>query len=240
MRRHWPQVRGGLLALAIALSLIDGCPIPPEKVARPWQLMFVKVIKPVQTLLLTPFTWITRWSRTHQRWALFQAVGSKQWRFEVQGRVATPAGVDWVTVYKANDDGYQDEADLLEYRKLRAVWNPTDAMSGYTKFANWYMGHVLERHPEFLGVRLRIQKVTLWHGEVTDTGEFDHYQSRERGTPTLSKPPAPHVPGAPRPSPPPVLPLPFTRPIPVMRPPDAGSPPDARTAVDVAPSGAAP
>ncbi len=183
--RVWPHTRGALLLLVFLLGGIDGCPIPPKGKERKWQKPYLEAVRPVQQKLLSPFKFVTKWGRFHQRWALFQAVGRKQWRMEVAGR--TPEGT-WQIIYRAGDPRYQEQWEMLEFRKLRAIWNPTDAMSGYSKFTSWLLVKVLEEHPEFQGARIRMEEVRLDRGTVWDTGEFKHMQTRERMAPPRTPP----------------------------------------------------
>ena len=52
IRRRWPEVRAGLIALAIALGLVDGCPLPAPEHVLPWQAPIVDVVRPIQHAIL--------------------------------------------------------------------------------------------------------------------------------------------------------------------------------------------
>lgn len=175
--RFWRHGRAFLIAFAIFLGCVDGLPMPPKGKERGWQKPVTEVVRPVQQKILKPFKFVTKWARFHQRWALFQAVGVKQWRMEISGRTADG---QWQIIYRANDTRYEAYKDMLEFRKIRASWNPTDTMSGYNKFANWIMNKVLKDYPLFTASRVRMEKVRLDRGAVNDTGEFSHVQVRER------------------------------------------------------------
>src|SRR5262245_5053778 len=99
-RRSWPRVRAGLIALAVIVGLVDGCPIPRvgrremehplERVElEQWVRRLGKVgirttpealagavlstsrrLARVQSLLLTPFEPVREVAQLRQRWKL--------------------------------------------------------------------------------------------------------------------------------------------------------------------------
>jgi len=164
------QLRAALIALAIIVGLIDGLPLPPRAEAKPWQRPLVDAIQPVQRALLVPFAWIARDLKFTQRWALFQAADAQRFRIEVAGRTADGA---WRVVYRAGDAGAREDADLLEYRRVRGAYNPTNRPTGqYSAFVTWLAARIRAAHPELLAVRVRMQNVTIDHGTVRDEGTF--------------------------------------------------------------------
>lgn len=179
--RRWPEVRAGLIALAITLGLIDGCPLPPAQYVRPWQAPIVDVVRPVQQALLTPVRWIPRYLRFSQRWALFQVAGRDAHRLEIQGRVL---GGPWQLLFRAGDPAHAAYAELLHPERVRGTWDPTDRpMSQYPAFARWLTLRVLDDHPELQTVRLRYEKIIIDDGTVRGTGTYVYPFGRERGTP---------------------------------------------------------
>jgi hypothetical protein len=135
--------------------------------ADPWQRPLVETIQPIQRGALAPFAWVTRELRFTQRWALFQAASPRRFRMEVEGRDRAGA---WRTLYRAGDGG--EDAELLEYRRIRGAWNPTSRpMATYTAFADWLATRHFAAHADLVAVRIRMERVTISSGTVTGTGE---------------------------------------------------------------------
>lgn len=178
-RRRWPEVRAGLIALAIVLGLVDGCPLPSPQYVRPWQAPIVDVVRPIQHAILAPFRWITRHLRFSQRWALFQVAERDAHRLEIDGRVH---GGPWQPLFRAGDPAHAAYADLLEQERVRGAWDPTDRpMSQYPALARWLTQRVLDDHPELQAVRLRFEKIVIDEGTVRGTGIYVYPFGRERG-----------------------------------------------------------
>lgn len=177
--KRWPQLRGGLIALAITIGLVDGCPLPPPQYVAAWQRPIVDVVRPVQRAVMTPFRWITRVFLVTQRWALFQVAPRDRYRLEVEGR----RGDDWQLVFRAGDPAHDEYAGLLLDERVRGAWNPLDrpAMQ-FGPFSDWFLGKVLADHPEYGAARLRFERIVLApeDGEVRGTGAFVMPMERSR------------------------------------------------------------
>lgn len=176
--RRWPAIRASLIALALVLGLVDGCPLPPERYVT-WQRPIVDVVRPVQEAVMAPFAWIPRGLRVSQRWALMQAAPRERLRFTVEGR--GPDGT-WSVIYRANDPDHAAFADLLETHHVWGAWNPTDHLMGqYPAFVRWFTAHALAERTELTAVRTSFEKVILEDGELRGTGERTSVMTRERG-----------------------------------------------------------
>ncbi|MGE0870267.1 MAG: hypothetical protein AB7P03_17005 [Kofleriaceae bacterium] len=173
---RWRAIRAGLIALAITIAMIDGCPIPPPDETLAWQEWYATPIRRARNRLLRPFRWISRDLRLSQRWALFQSVTPDRFRLTVEGRlpVAGASSGEWSRVfYRAGDPALDDYEALLEYRRVRGAWNPSGKPPAqYLKFARWFAVKVLEDHPELDAARLRFERVRLSPGQVSGLGEF--------------------------------------------------------------------
>ena len=170
-RRRWPEVRAGLIALAIALGMIEGWPLPPP---------VADVVRPLQNTILTPFRSVTRHLRFSQRWALFQVAQRDVHRLEIDGRVL---GGPWQPMFRAGDPDHAEYANLLEQERVRGAWDPTDRpMFQYHPLARWLTQRVLDDHPELQAVRMRFEKIVIDEGTVRGTGIYVYPFGRERGT----------------------------------------------------------
>lgn len=178
---RWPQIRAGLIALAIVLGLIQGLPLPTPKGTPAWEAGFVERVRHVQQTLLWPVRWIEPHLRISQRWALYQAPGKSPWRMWIEGRAWSG---QWVIVYRAGDPDHTEDADILEYGRIRGVWELTSEVPvQFGAFADWITARVLDRHPEFSGVRVRTEKVQLTSDGVEMLGKFANIHIRDRGGP---------------------------------------------------------
>jgi hypothetical protein len=173
---RWPTIRAGLIALAILIGLIDGCPLPHRP--RPWQQPIVDIVRPVQQTALRPFAWIGERMRIYQRWALYQAPSSDRYRLTIDGR---PDGGTWQVLFRAGDPDHQGDAALIDYTRPRGTWDPVrDVPPQYPLFADWMLARVLARHAEFRFARIRLERVQLTRDGVVPTGVFLEERQRDR------------------------------------------------------------
>ncbi len=174
------NVRAGLIAFAIALGLVDGCPLPPPREVLPWQAPIVDAVRPVQRAVLTPFRWITSSMRFSQRWALFQVAPRDVHRLVIDGHTH---GGRWQPLFIAGDPEHAAYADILEQERIRGAWDPTDRpMYQYPAFARWLTGRLLDDHPDLEVVRMRFETIEIVDGTVRGTGAFVYPFGRARGT----------------------------------------------------------
>ena len=167
---RWPEVRAGLIALAIALGLVEGCPIPPRGETPEWERGFVEPIRSVQRAVLTPVAWIGPALHITQRWALFQASDPDRFRFEIQGQDA--AG--WHLIFRASDPDHDAYEDLIRYRRVLGPFDPNKGpQDAYTRAGQWLGRRILADQPALLAVRLRFERVMLEDGEVHGSGIYD-------------------------------------------------------------------
>ncbi|MDX2091928.1 MAG: hypothetical protein SFX73_28960 [Kofleriaceae bacterium] len=178
--RRWPELRAGLIAVAIFLGLLDGCPLPDAAHTRPWNRPLVDVVRPVQRVVLRPFQWVREGVRFSQRWALFAAASQHRYRLEVQGQKADGT---WDVLYRAGDPAHRAYADDLEDERVRGAWAPSDRpQERYPDFARWFGRRVLADHPEYTVVRLWFERIVLERGEVRGTGTYLLHVDTPRGS----------------------------------------------------------
>lgn len=183
MPRAWPHVRAGLVALAILVGLIDGCPIPSSKRVPDGWADVVKGWARARRIVMTPFKPLGELLRLRQTWKLFPTAKLEQHRMWVEAR-KTGTKADWELLYRPHDPDHALFADRIEYRRLRGVWNPGSkgTRTGYGPFVEWLSGEIFEHHPDFDRVRVRMEKITLdpSEGGFISSGSFELEKSQGR------------------------------------------------------------
>jgi hypothetical protein len=181
LRARWPAARAALIALAIALGLVDGCPIPERKQVPEWAYGAVDRVDAARTAVRRPVAWIGRDLDVYQRWSLFRGASRRRFRLYVEGRTATG---DWQLLHRAGDPEHADYEDLLAYRRVRGTYSPSgqSVRNQYHPFATWMTLRVLDDHPELAVARTRLERIVIGDGSYTPTGEFtlEHQERRRR------------------------------------------------------------
>jgi hypothetical protein len=176
---RWPEVRAGLIAIAIGLGLVDGCPLPPRGEAPAWSADLVEPIRRMQAIAEWPVAWMRPRLRIAQRWALYQAPGIDRFRMSLDGQTADGT---WHVLYRAGDADHDEDASLIEYARVRAAWAPSSELpSAYRRFAAWLTGRALTRHPELVAARMRLEKIRLGRDGFDSTGEYTGEYVHPRG-----------------------------------------------------------
>lgn len=170
MRRRWPEVRAGLIAIAIGFGLVDGCPLPPKSETPGWERGLVESLRAVRDAVETPVAWIVPTLRVSQRWALYQAPGGPRFRIVIDGR--TPDGA-WQILYRAADAEHDEDAAVMESALVWGAYDPTDRPPDqYRDFCIWITARALARHPELAAVRVRQERIALGRGGFASSGDF--------------------------------------------------------------------
>jgi hypothetical protein len=153
---QWPQIRAGLIALAIAVGLFDG----------------------VQRTTAWPVHWIGERLRVTQRWALYQAPSTAKHRLVVEGRQADGK---WRVLFRGGDPAHQEDRELLDYKRPRGAWARVSFMpQQYPLFASWVITRMLAKHPELPVIRVQLEVVTITADGVVPTGTFIETRVRNR------------------------------------------------------------
>ena len=182
LRARWPAARAALIALALALGLVDGCPIPERRHAPRWAHGIADRASEVRRTIRRPVAWIGEGLDVSQRWALFRSAGRRRFRLYVEGRTATG---DWQLLHRAGDPAHAAYEELLAYRRVRGTYSPASPSlrNQYRAFAAWMALRVLDDHPELAVGRTRLERVLIGEdGGYTPTGEFtlEHQEPRRR------------------------------------------------------------
>ena len=183
MRPVWPHVRAGLVALAILVGLIDGCPIPSSKRVPEGWADGVKSWSRARRIVMTPFKPLGELLRLRQTWKLFPTAKIDQHRMWVEARKSGTKD-SWELLYRPHDPDHALWADRIEYRRLRGVWNPgtKGTRTGYGPFVEWLGGEIFEHREDVDRVRVRMEKITIDPGEggFIPSGKFELEKSQGR------------------------------------------------------------
>lgn len=188
--RYWREIRAGLVALVIAVGLLDGCPIPSraerpvmKRRLSPGMVAAVDQLDEVRRELLRPFRKIGELAGLRQRWKLFSGASRNRFRMHIEAR-RDPSSADWELLYRPLDDEHDFMHEQLEYRRVRGAWNPSTSYGprgGYGPFATWIANRVFALDPGYVEVRIQMEKMKIGpHGGITGTGEMVHPQWRRR------------------------------------------------------------
>ena len=178
---RWPDIRAALIALAIGFGLVDGCPLPSREHTPAWEKGFVEPLRSLQQRVLTPVAWFGSSLRVSQRWALYQAPSTDRFRLWVEGLDASGR---WHLLFRAGDPEHDEDGELIDYTRPRGMWDPTTKPPGqYPLFASWMTRRVLDRHPDFIAARVRLEQVELTREGLVATGRFVFPHVRQRMSP---------------------------------------------------------
>ena len=161
----WPRIRAGAIALVILIGVIDGLPLPQDPKGEG---AVMEAVRSAQRAVMKPFAWFGRDASVHQKWRLFPGSSANRYRLEVEGH--TDAG--WKLIYRIGDGEHDEYGTMLEYRRVRAAWNPRSRgiVGQYHPFAKWFSARVLADHPEVKAVRIQLQRIRIEDGTITELG----------------------------------------------------------------------
>lgn len=172
----WPHVRASLVALAIAVGLIDGCPIPRPKAVPADMEETVRSWHRLRRHVMTPFKPLGELARLRQTWKLFPTAKLAQHRMWVEAR-KSGTRESWELLYRPHDPEHDLHADRIEYRRLRGVWNPGSkgTRTGYGPFVEWLAGEIFAARADVDRVRVRMEKIQLApeEGGFVASGSFE-------------------------------------------------------------------
>jgi len=165
----------------ILFGLVDGCPLPPPDKTPEWEKGFVEPVRHAKDVVMTPLAWLGPTLRISQRWALYQSPSVDRFRLWIEGQDANGR---WRILFRASDPDHVEDAGVIDSPRVRGAWDPTSKPPGqYPLFARWMTARVLERHPDYVAARVRLEKVRLTKDGFEPTGEFVQPHMRVRGGP---------------------------------------------------------
>ncbi|CAN5784916.1 hypothetical protein BH11MYX2_BH11MYX2_38110 [soil metagenome] len=184
-RTRWAHGRAGLIAFAILIGLVDGCPLPDDGYADQWNAGIIDALKPVQRVMIKPFRVVNRLFHVSQKWALMQAASPERMRLTIEGRVGDGP---WTIVFRAADPDHEEFSDMFEHPRVFGVWNPAPKPGNlYPGFVKWSLEYVLAHDPELTAVRARYELVHLENGELVQLEADDGTLGRYTNTRTLER-----------------------------------------------------
>ena len=156
---RWAQARAGLVALAIAFGLVEGCPLPRTGALRA-----------AQRVAESPVAWLRGVVRVTQRWSLYSAPESTRYRMWIEGQRADHA---WDVLYRAGDPDHREDAALIEHARVWGTWSPRDPLPPeYQAFAGWILARMLAAHPDLVATRLKMERIAIVPGGFEPSGTF--------------------------------------------------------------------
>lgn len=179
--RTWRDVRAVLIALAIGLGMLDGCPLPRNGTERkiadqrlgPDLAGVVLRLERTRDRLLRPVRPASDLFGLRQRWKLFAGAARHRYRMSIEVRAT--GETTWRLVYRPHDDAHDLLANQIAYRRVRGAWNPHStygARGGYPIFARWVADQIFARDPAAGAVRVQMETIEIGgHGDYRGTGE---------------------------------------------------------------------
>ncbi len=203
---RWAHARAALLAVALLVQGMAACPVQPldrarferpdrqRSIAR-WADLLRSVglarspdafaddlvawsgrVAGARALALRPFQPFFDLTRTDQRWGLFLDAHAFRYRMHVETQDASGA---WSLRYRPLDPAARTLASQIEYRRVRASWNPRaqETRPPYKPFVTWLARELFAREPGVRAVRVRMERFfialpgeparpeTTWHFE---------------------------------------------------------------------------
>jgi len=199
-------LRATLIALVIAINMFQGLPMPRiarHHLERPvGQRELARWTKTLQDLgsditenelkeealafshelhvwhgnAMRPFAWFFDALQIRQNWSLFPVADPYPWKMHLEGRAT--ATTEWELLYTPLDPEHDFLDDTLEFRRIRAVWNPGTAgpRFDYPRFVDWVARQTFERRSDLDFVRVRFLRYHVpVPGEDRDPNETWHF-----------------------------------------------------------------
>jgi hypothetical protein len=185
----WAYVRAALLTLVLCSQCISALPsraLNTERLSRPEGQRALRVLEKVlrplgaparetiegllitgseravaaRAALLSPLSAVFQSVAIHQQWRLFLSAHKQVFRLRIDTRAAD---ADWTLVYRANQEDTLGLAPLLDYRRLRGIYNPTmqRVHREYPGFSRFIARRILDQHPELAAVRVSLEHIDI-------------------------------------------------------------------------------
>jgi hypothetical protein len=127
------------------------------------------------------------YTQTGQQWPLFINPKRECFRMLVEARKPPRRRQqrDWVLLYRASDVDRAGVSNMVRYRRLRGIYNPS-AKRGphaqYEGFASWLADHLLAQHSKYASVRVSMERLAIGApGSEPRSLGVEHVVVRQRG-----------------------------------------------------------
>lgn len=183
------QLRAALIAFAIVVSLVEGCPVPHaghatlahpanQREVERWSEILTELgyaISPpdlaervvaasdalgrMHGRIVAPVAPLQRWTRTSQRWNLFPLADPAPYRMHVEAQCSG----EWRLLYRPLDPDHRFMGTALEYRRLRGAWNPgvRGPRPAYGHFVDFLTARIFDAYPDCDRARVRFEQIRL-------------------------------------------------------------------------------
>jgi hypothetical protein len=209
---RWPRIRAALIALFALVRVVEGCPTPRTSpatlnssvqkaeletwtgllarvgiVTTPEQLAATLVatsdeLNARKRALLAPFRPFFSTFEVSQRWSLFPVADTHPVWMHIEARCRGSA--DFALAYRPNDPNADWQSSVLEYRRVRATWNPSvrGPRAAYPAFVDWVARRFFDDRPDCDAVRVGFLEMTLPAPGTSSThhGDFVWVEQRTR------------------------------------------------------------
>ncbi len=182
----WARIRAALIFVAIALSLLEGLPVPhmrrhhlerevgrrelhrwaeflrrfdpalTDESLKEQALVYGGELEGLHYRLVEPFRPLFSALQVRQQWSLFPVADPNPWWMHIDLR----EGNTWRTVYRPNDPEADWDYVTLQYRRIRGVWNPgtSGPRYDYPRFVDMAAERAFAAFPNVEEVRVRFQQ----------------------------------------------------------------------------------
>jgi hypothetical protein len=212
----WPAARAALIALVLGSSILAAVPTPgafsrdllddpavrgqldrwvailgaigvatDQKRLGEAYAAYADTVRDVRETVLAPYFFVNDIAATRQGWALFATPDERPTRLVVRVKRGRHTRV----LYRSGDfehSARSELADLLEYRRVRALYNPSrfGPPATYAGFARWVSERVFREFPDARLVVVSLERShTTLPGEAPDTAvsESDRLEFQRGG-----------------------------------------------------------
>jgi hypothetical protein len=207
----WPYLRAALITLVMASQCVSAFPQRPldaEQLARPeaqrnlrrlgrvlrplgerdpaelehWVTQLSRSQVALRSSLLAPVAPLIHATAVRQQWHLFLTAKDRVYRLRIDAKTSQRPET-WQTLYSTNQTDVLGLADVLDYRRLRAIYSPsrTGVSKQYPAFVDWLMQRVWSEHSELSALRVGLEPIELGRAVAQPPGaELAYAVERER------------------------------------------------------------
>lgn len=206
----WPYLRAALITLVMASQCVSAFPkraLDEAQLARPEARRNLRwlgrVLRPfgersaaelqhsviqlsrtqvaLRNALLAPVAPLIHATAVRQQWHLFLTAKDRVYRLRLDAKTSQPHDT-WHTLYGTNQTDVLGLAEVLDYRRLRAIYNPsqTGVSAQYAAFVDWLMHRVWSEHPDFSALRVGLERIELGSTASDHDADLAYAVERER------------------------------------------------------------